>query len=138
MRQSNKPILLVDDDDVDVLAVQRALKQLGVPNPVTVAGNGEAALEILLDARTPRPVLIFLDLNMPRMGGLELLRRVRAEGCAEGIPIVVLTTSRQDRDVVEGFQNHVAGYMIKPVAYDELVEVMKAIDRYWTLSELPA
>ena len=135
--RTKKPILLIEDDEVDVLTVRRALQDLDVQNPVSVAGNGEVALEILRDNAAPRPVLIFLDLNMPRMGGLEFLRQARREGCAEGIPVIVLTTSRQDQDVVEGFQYNVAGYMIKPVAYEEFVEVMKAIDRYWTVSELP-
>ncbi len=136
--KTKKPILLVEDDEVDVLTVRRALRDLEVSNPVSVAANGEIALELLKTPDAPRPALIFLDLNMPRMGGLEFLRKVRSEGCAAGIPIIVLTTSRQDQDVVEGFQYNVAGYMIKPVAYDEFVEVMKAIDRYWTISELPA
>ncbi len=136
--RTKKPILLIEDDEVDVLLVRRVLKELKVSNPVTVAGNGEIALERLRDNELPRPALIFLDLNMPRMSGLEFLRQARAEGCADGIPVIVLTTSRQDQDVVEGFEYNVSGYMIKPVAYSEFVEVMKTIDRYWSMSELPA
>ena len=124
--RSKKPILLVEDDEVDVLTVQRALRELKVSNPLQVAGNGEEALEIIL-----------LDLNMPRMNGLEFLRIARREGSVRGIPVVVLTTSRQDQDVVQGFELAVAGYMVKPVDYRKFVEVMKAIDLYWTLSELP-
>ncbi|MEM7353359.1 MAG: response regulator [Acidobacteriota bacterium] len=141
--RTKKSILLVEDDEVDVLTVRRALRQLGVPNPLVVAANGEQALEILRQAagergsEGERPALIFLDLNMPRMNGIEFLRQARAEGCAEGIPIIVLTTSRQQQDVIDGFQYNVAGYMIKPVEYEEFVEVMQAIDSYWTLSEMP-
>ncbi len=135
--RTNKPILLVEDDEVDVLTVRRALKDLDVSSPLAVAANGEEALKVLRNGSGPRPALILLDLNMPRMSGLEFLRHARAEGCANGIPIVVLTTSREDRDVVEGFNYNVAGYMIKPVDYQKFVEVMKAIDSYWTLSELP-
>ena len=138
MRRTNKPILLVEDDEVDVLTVRRALKDLNVSNPLSVATNGEEALTVLRNRKSQRPAIILLDLNMPRMSGLEFLREARAEGCATGIPIVVLTTSRQDQDVVEGFNYNVAGYMIKPVDYSKFVEVMQAIDRYWTLSELPA
>ena len=138
MMRTNKPILLVEDDEVDVLTVRRALKELKVANPLSVASNGEEALEMLEDANAKRPALILLDLNMPRMSGLEFLRRVRSNGCARGIPIVVLTTSRQDQDVVHGFEYNVAGYMVKPVDYRKFVEVMQAIDLYWTLSELPA
>ncbi len=136
--RTNKPILLVEDDEVDVLTVRRALKDLDVSSPLAVAANGEEALKLLRNGNSRRPAIILLDLNMPRMSGLEFLRQARAEGCAAGIPIVVLTTSREDRDVVEGFNYNVAGYMIKPVDYAKFVEVMKAIDSYWTLSELPA
>ncbi len=136
--RTNKSILLVEDDEIDVMTVKRALRDLNVSNPLIVATNGEEALAKLRAAKSQRPAIILLDLNMPRMSGLEFLREVRADGCAQGIPIVVLTTSRQDQDVVEGFNYNVAGYMIKPVDYAKFVEVMKAIDRYWTLSELPA
>ena len=135
--RTNKPILLVEDDAVDVLTVRRALADLKVANPLSVAADGEEALRILRDDAGVRPAIILLDLNMPRMSGLEFLRQARAEGCANGIPIVVLTTSSQDMDVVEGFSHNVAGYMIKPVDYAKFVEIMRAIDRYWTLSELP-
>ena len=136
--RTNKPILLVEDDEVDVLTVRRALKDLNVSNPLEVAANGEEALARLGNGKGQRPAIILLDLNMPRMSGLEFLRQARADGIATGIPIVVLTTSRQDQDVVEGFNYNVAGYMIKPVDYTKFVEVMQAIDLYWSLSELPA
>lgn len=135
--RENKPILLVEDDEVDVLTVQRALRDLKVANPLRIAGNGEEALEILRDPEEPRPTIILLDLNMPRMTGLEFLRIARKEKCIRGIPVVVLTTSRQDKDIMEGFELAVAGYMVKPVDYRKFVDVMKAIDHYWTLSELP-
>ena len=136
--RTKKPILLIEDDEVDVLTVRRALRELRVTNPISVAANGEEALAVLKSGDGPRPALIFLDLNMPRMSGLEFLRQVRSDGSAEGIPIIVLTTSGEHRDVIEGFQYNVAGYMIKPVEYGQFVEVMQAIDHYWTLSEMPA
>lgn len=136
--RSKKPILLVEDDEVDVLTVRRALRDLEVANELVVAGNGEEALEILRDPQQPRPCIILLDLNMPRMNGLEFLRKVREEDCAKGVPIVVLTTSRQDRDIIDGFELNVAGFMVKPVDYRKFVEVIHAIDLYWTLSELPS
>lgn len=135
--RGNKPLLLVEDDEVDVLTVRRALRDLRVANELMVAGDGEEALAILRDPERPRPALILLDLNMPRMNGLEFLRVAREEEVARGIPIVVLTTSRQDQDIFEGFDLNVAGYMVKPVDYRKFVEVMQAIDLYWTLSELP-
>ena len=136
--RSKKSILLVEDDEVDVLTVRRALKDLKIGNQLAVAANGEEALVLLRDRAAARPALILLDLNMPRMSGLEFLGQVRSDGCARGIPIVVLTTSRQDRDIVQGFDHHVAGYMVKPVDYHQFVEVIKTIDQYWTISELPS
>ncbi|MCP3962038.1 MAG: response regulator [bacterium] len=136
--RTKKPILLVEDDEVDVLTVRRALKELEISNQLAVAANGEEALSVLNQNGATRPALILLDLNMPRMSGLEFLRQAREDGCARGIPIVVLTTSRQDQDIVQGFDYNVAGYMVKPVDYRQFLEVMKAIDQYWTLSELPA
>ena len=138
MMRSKKPILLVEDDEVDVLTVRRALRDLEVENELVVAGNGEEALEILQDSDQLQPCIVLLDLNMPRMNGLEFLRHVRENNCARGVPIVVLTTSRQDRDIVDGFDLNVAGYMVKPVDYRKFVEVIHAIDLYWTLSELPS
>lgn len=135
--RNNRPILLVEDDEVDVLMVQRALRDLSVENPLRVASNGEVALTLLQDDEEDRPALILLDLNMPRMGGLDFLRTLRETGAAKGIPVVVLSTSRQDRDVLESFNMNIAGYMVKPVDYQKFVELMSTIDRYWTLSELP-
>lgn len=135
--RSEKPILLVEDDEVDVLTVRRALRDLGVENELMVAGDGEIALEMLRDPATPRPGLVLLDLNMPRVNGLEFLRAAREEGLVRLIPVVVLTTSRQDQDIFQGFDLNVAGYMIKPVDYRKFLEVMQAIDQYWSFSEIP-
>jgi CheY-like chemotaxis protein len=131
------PILLVEDDEVDVMTMRRALKDLHITNPLHVAGDGEAALELLRGGSVSRPCVILLDLNMPRMGGIEFLRVVKADASFRSIPVIVLTTSREESDRVETFQLSVAGYMIKPADYRQFVEVVRAIDLYWTLSELP-
>lgn len=135
--KAQRPIMLVEDDEVDVLTVKRSLRDLRVDNELLVAGNGEEALALLREAERPRPALVLLDLNMPRMNGFEFLRVAREQSLLEGIPVVVLTTSRQDQDIFEGFKLNVAGYMVKPVDYRKFVEIMQAIDQYWTLSELP-
>lgn len=135
--RTDKPILLLEDDEVDVLTVRRALHDLKIPNHLVVAGNGEEGLALLQQPEAVRPGIILLDLNMPRMGGIEFLRRLRADGIARGVPVVVLTTSRRDRDVFEGFDLNVAGYIVKPVDYVKFVEAVDLIDRYWTLSEFP-
>lgn len=135
--KGQRPILLVEDDEVDVLTVRRALRDLKVENDLILASDGEEALGFLRGGGGPRPALILLDLNMPRMNGFEFLRAAREGDLIEGIPVVVLTTSRQDQDIFEGFKLNVAGYMVKPVDYRKFVEMMQAIDLYWTLSELP-
>ncbi len=133
----NTPILLVEDDEVDQMTIRRALKDIHVTNPLQVAGNGEEALASLRDPANGRPGIILLDLNMPRMNGVEFLRIVKNDAELRRIPVVVLTSSREEQDRVESFNLSVAGYMIKPVDYRQFVEVVRAIDLYWTLSELP-
>jgi len=137
MMRSQKPILLVEDDEVDVLTVKRALKEIQVTNRVAVAGDGEDALDVLKHFQPERPCLILLDLNMPRMTGLELLRIVKSDAQLKRIPVVVLTTSTDEQDKIESFNLGAAGYMVKPVDYRQFVEVVRTIDRYWTVSELP-
>jgi CheY-like chemotaxis protein len=130
------PILLVEDDDVDVMTMRRALKDLHIANPLFVAGDGEAGLARLRDGAMARPCVILLDLNMPRMNGIEFLREVKADDKLKTIPVIVLSTSREESDRVETFRLSVAGYMIKPADYHQFVEVVRTIDLYWTLSEL--
>ncbi len=132
-----KTILLVEDDSVDAMTVRRALKEVNVTNPVAVAGNGEEALEYLRNNANERPCIILLDLNMPKMNGIEFLRVAKQDGMLRAVPVVVLTTSRGEREKVESFNLGVAGYMIKPVDYRQFVEMMRTIDLYWTISELP-
>lgn len=135
--RNKRPILLVEDDQVDAMTVKRALKEIKVTNPVKVAGNGEEALDFLKDKGNDKPNIILLDLNMPKMNGIEFLKVVKNDEDMRKIPVVVLTTSREDQDRVESFSLSVAGYMVKPVDYLKFVDVVKAIDLYWTLSELP-
>lgn len=129
--------MLVDDDTVDVMTVKRALKDINITNPLIVASDGEDALSYLRDEMNKRPGIILLDLNMPRMNGIEFLTAAKKNGVLKSIPVVVLTTSREDQDKVDSFDLGVAGYMVKPVSYARFVEVMKTINLYWTLSELP-
>ena len=135
--RSERPILLVEDDSVDVMTVERALKQVKILNPLYVAGNGEEALEILNDPDKLTPCIILLDLNMPRMNGLEFLSVIKPHEHLRKIPVIILTTSILEKDRVESFNLGVAGYMIKPVDYLQFVEVVGTIDLYWTLSQLP-
>lgn len=137
MRITNKPILLVEDDQVDVMTVKRALKELHVTNPLVERENGEEALAYLRDTRNVHPCIILLDLNMPVMNGIEFLQVVKNDSELKRLPVVVLTTSEEQQDKVNSFNLGVAGYMAKPVDYRQFVEVMRSINTYWTISEMP-
>jgi len=131
--RSQKPILLVEDDRIDALTVKRALQEIKVTNELIVAPNGEEGLRILHDQD---PCIILTDLNMPKMNGIEFLRIIKKDELFRRIPVIVLTTSKEERDRIESFNLSVAGYIIKPVDYLQFVEAMKTIHLYWTLSEL--
>lgn len=135
--RNKRPILLIEDDFVDALTVKRALKDIKVPNELIHKENGEEALLFLKNKQTNRPCIILLDLNMPRMNGLEFLEQVKKDDQTKSIPIVVLTTSTEHKDRLESFNHSVAGYMVKPLEYGKFLDMMRAISRYWTTSELP-
>ena len=135
--QESEPILLVEDDTVDAMTVKRALRDLKVSNPVVHVTNGEEALEYLRDVTKPKPCLILLDINMPKMNGIELLKVLKADPGLHRIPVVMLTTSTNDRDIIQSFHLSAAGYMIKPVDYKQFVETIRTIDTYWRLSRIP-
>jgi CheY-like chemotaxis protein len=137
MKITNKAILLVEDDHVDVMTIIRALKEIHVVNPVISMENGEAALAYLHDSANERPCIILLDLNMPIMNGIEFLQKIKGDEALRQIPVVVLTTSEEQQDKVNSFSLGVAGYMAKPVDYRRFVEMMRSIDLYWTISEMP-
>lgn len=135
--RDKEQILLVEDDSVDAMTVKRALKDIKVTNQLNIVGNGEEALDFLRDEKKETPGIILLDLNMPKMNGIEFLKVAKQDDLLKRIPVVVLTTSKEEQDKVESFDLGVAGYMIKPVDYMQFVEVVRTINLYWTLSELP-
>lgn len=137
MKVTNKPILLVEDDQVDTMTVIRALKEIHVTNRLVHLENGEEAVNYLRDSESEKPCIILLDLNMPVMNGIEFLQVVKRDDHLKRIPVVVLTTSEEQQDKVNSFNMGVAGYMTKPVDYRQFVEVMRSIDAYWTISEMP-
>lgn len=131
-------ILLVDDDDVDVMGVQRALKKLKILNPIVRARDGIEGLELLRDPQAvKRPYIVLLDLNMPRMSGLEMLAELRKDSALSSAVVFVLTTSKADEDKVEAYQQHIAGYIIKSQVDDGFLRVMEMLDHYWRVVELP-
>lgn len=131
-------ILLVEDDQVDIMTVKRAFKDLNITNPLAVASNGEEALGYLRDENNRKPGIILLDLRMPKMDGIEFLEVAKNDDELKSIPVIVLTTSEEEKDKVDSFDLSVAGYMIKPVDYKQFVDVIRAINLYWTISEFPS
>lgn len=134
-------ILLVDDDEVDVMNVQRAFKKNNIINPLYVANNGLEALD-MLRGKNAAPIpsqrrLVLLDLNMPKMSGLEFLREVRADPDLHALTVIVLTTSDDERDKVEAYNLNVAGYILKPVTFGAFVEAIATLNKYWAINELP-
>lgn len=131
-------ILLVEDDQVDVMNVRRAFDRNRIANPLYVAPDGVEALRMLRAGEIPRERrMILLDLNMPRMNGIEFLRELRSDSALASTPVVVLTTSDDERDKIHAYNLNVAGYLLKPVTFVNFVEVMAALNKYWTLVELP-
>ncbi len=135
--ENAKPILLVEDDNVDAMTVKRAMRDLSIANSLIHSVNGEEALVYLSNEQKPKPFLILLDLNMPKMNGIEFLKRIKADENFRKIPVIILTTSKEKRDVIESFELGAAGYMVKPVDYARFVEIIGTILLYWTSNELP-
>jgi CheY-like chemotaxis protein len=137
---NNKPlnILLVDDDDIDVMTVQRAFRKNNLANQLNVAGDGIDALRMLRSGEVPLDNrIILLDINMPRMDGIEFLRELRADPALASTTVVVLTTSNEDRDRIQAYELNVAGYLLKPVTFESFVESMATLNKYWTQMEFP-
>jgi CheY-like chemotaxis protein len=131
-------ILLVEDDKIDVMNVRRAFERVNITNPLFVASNGLEALELLRGGTIPSSNrLVLLDINMPKMNGIEFLRELRADAELHSTCVVVLTTSNEERDRVDAYKLNVAGYLLKPVTFGSFVEVMATLNKYWTLMELP-
>lgn len=131
-------ILLVEDDQVDILNVRRAFLRHNITNPLFVAENGVEGLEMLRNGSVPPTRrIVLLDLNMPMMNGIEFLRALRADPELRLTPVVVLTTSNDERDRTEAYNLNVAGYILKPVTFMNFGDVMTTLNRYWALVELP-
>lgn len=130
---TNRPILLVEDNPMDVDLTRRAFARRNIVNPLEVARDGEEALAWLArwEAGEPLPVVILLDLKLPRVPGLDVLRHLKAHPEYSRIPVVVLTTSREDADVDAAYALGVNSYIVKPVEFEKFIEVATQIDLYW-------
>lgn len=146
MNVASQPVLLVEDDENDVMFVQRAFKHAGILNPLHVARHGDEAIEYLDGTgpytdrdRHPLPVFVLLDLKMPRRSGLEVLEWVKDRAGLKRIPIVVLTSSKNDADVNKAYELGANSYLVKPVSFEGLIELVKSLHLYWlVLNERPA
>jgi CheY-like chemotaxis protein len=134
---AKQPILLLEDDAVDVKTIQRALLNNKIQNPLEVFGNGEEGMAYLDKSENPRPLLVLLDLNMPCMDGIEFLKKVKSESGVRRIPVIVLTNSEDMADINKIFELGAAGFIKKPDDYMEFVRSVKIIYDYWTLCLQP-
>ncbi|WP_445773304.1 response regulator [Shewanella sp.] len=136
----NKPVtvFIVDDDDVDVIGIERALKKLKIANPTIRAKDGIEALEMLRNKLIPHPFIVLLDINMPRMGGIDFLTTIRADPELSKLIVFMLTTSSADQDKVSAYEKNVAGYMVKKQVGESFLNIVDMLDHYWRVVELPS
>lgn len=134
-------ILLVEDDQVDIMAVQRAFKQRKIANPLEIANNGIEALEILRGSQSRDPLappyIIILDLNMPRMNGFEFLEELRNDPSIDKSIVFVLTTSKDDEDRSRAYEKHIAGYITKSDFDSSFLDAVTMLESYWKIIEFP-
>lgn len=140
MNNQELHILLVEDDEVDIRNVQRAFKKNNISNPLHVARNGLEALQMLkggdnFSKLDPTPKVILLDLNMPKMGGLEFLQTIREDPQLKSISVFVMTTSDEESDKFAAYNLNVAGYILKPLSFERFVDAVSILNHYWTLCE---
>ena len=129
-------ILLVEDDLGDQKLIKTSLTHQKISNELSIAGSGEEALDYLSrskagDSESPMPDLILLDLNMPGMGGKEFLRSIKADDQLDTIPVVILTTSDSEQDILESYKLHASGYIKKPVSLEGFRKIMNELEEYW-------
>jgi two-component system response regulator len=130
-------ILLVEDTEDDIELTKRALKKNRLTNPLIIARDGQEALDYLLGDEE-LPAMVLLDLQLPKVGGLEVLRRLKAESRTRLLPVIILTSSREERDIVEGYTHGANSYIRKPVDFDQFTEAVRQLGLYWLfLNESP-
>jgi len=136
---NTRPILLVEDNPMDVDLTLRAFRRRRLLNPVEVARDGEEALAWIprWEAGEPLPLVILLDLKLPRVSGLEVLQQLRAHPISQDLPVVVLTSSRENQDVATAYRFHANSYIVKPVNFETFMEVAAHIELYWCLVNHP-
>ena len=136
-QQKTVNVLLVDDDEVDIMGVKREFKKSDFSNPIVVANNGQEALQKLRDGSVNHPCMVLLDLNMPKMNGLEFLREVRQDPILKEMIVFVLTTSKAESDVKAAYAHNVAGYIVKDRTDEGFINTTSLLDQYTRLVEFP-
>ena len=129
-------ILLVEDDEVDVMNVKRAFSKNNIKNELFVAGNGVEALDMLRNSIIPLPRIIILDINMPKMNGIEFLKIVREDENLKNISVFVMTTSNEDSDKINAYNLNVAGYILKPLSFEKFINSVATLKNFWSLCEM--
>jgi CheY-like chemotaxis protein len=129
-------ILLVEDDEVDVMNVKRAFSKNNIKNELFVAGNGVEALDMLRTSIVPTPRIIILDINMPKMNGIEFLKHLRDDETLKNISVFVMTTSNEDSDKINAYNLNVAGYILKPLSFEKFITSVATLKNFWSLCEM--
>ncbi len=128
-----QPILLIEDDQVDIMTVKRGFKELGVLNALIATYDGEEALHYLKSPGQGLPCVILLDINMPKMNGHEFLTHLKQHAEFKNIPVIMLTSSKEQQDVDDSFEQGIAGYILKPVDYQQFLTSIQVLEPFWTL-----
>lgn len=134
-------ILMVEDDENDIIMTKRAFERYNLRNVLYVARDGEEALDFIYHRGdyqdSPAPGLILLDIKLPKMDGLEVLRRLKSDPDKRHIPVVILTASRREKDKIESYKLGVNSYIVKPLDFSKFIEAVSTINLYWSLNQLP-
>lgn len=130
-------LLLVEDDDVDAMTIERSFKTNRIANPIIRAYDGREALEMLRNNQVNNPYVILLDLQMPRMNGIEFLEALRADKELAHSVVFVLTTSKAEEDMIAGYENNIAGYFLKDQSGDNFIDLVNVLDSYWKVVHFP-
>ena len=133
--RKNLNILFIEDDEIEVMKLNRTLRTLDLKHSITEVNDGQQALDYLQKTKNT-PDLILLDLNMPKMNGIDFLKILKKDEVLKYIPTIILTTSSNRKDVLECYKTGIAGYVIKPLKYDDYVEKLRSLLEYWSMNEL--
>ena len=137
MKNANEiTLLLVEDDDIDAMTIKRSFKKQNITNPVLRVYDGVEALVLLKNKEVIQPLVIILDLQMPRMGGLEFLKTLRADPLLSDLIVFVLTTSKEKSDIASSYGEHIAGYFVKGETGDRFSGLVNMLDNYFKIVQL--